>query len=130
VRKQYHFWPGDQGLDAWDVDKLISLSAELPIRQVPLDTLRDVDTDYWFGGSMEVATVRKVVEHMRLVQEADPSYPIILGVDSRVMDGMHRIARAMLEGRSTIAAVQFEFQPEPDYRNCRPMELPYDKEGA
>jgi len=117
-------------LDAWDVDKLIRLSAELPVREVPLDTLRDVDTDYWFDGSMEVATVRKVVEHMRLVQEVDPSYPIILGVDSRVMDGMHRIARALLEGRSTIPAVQFEFQPEPDYRNCRPMDLPYDEEGA
>ncbi len=130
MRKQYHFWPGDQGLDAWDVDKLIRLSAELPVREVPLDALRDVDTDYWFDGSMEVATVRKVVEHMRLVQEVDPSYPIILGVDSRVMDGMHRIARALLEGRSTISAVQLEFQPEPDYRNCRPMDLPYDEEGA
>lgn len=128
MRKQYHLWPGEKGLDAWDVDKLIGLSAKLPVREVSLDTLRDVDTDYWFHGSMEVATVRKVVEHMRLVQEVDPSYPIILGVDGRVMDGMHRIARALFEGRSTIAAVRFEVQPDPDYRNCRPRDLPYDEE--
>jgi hypothetical protein len=130
VRKQYHFWPGDVGLDAWDVDKLIRLSAGFSVREVPLDALRDVDTDYWFDGSMEIATVRKVVEHMRLVQEVDASHPIILGADGRVMDGMHRVARALLEGRSMITAVQFESQPEPDYRNCRPTDLPYDEEDA
>ena len=128
MRKQYHFWLGENGLDAWDVERLILLSADFPIREVPLETITDVDTDYWFDGSGEVATVRKVVEHIRLIQEVDASYPIILGVDGRLMDGMHRVARALLEGRSTIAAVKFEYQPEPDYRNCRPTELPYDEE--
>lgn len=128
MRKQYHFWPGRQGLDAWDVDRLIRLSSGFPVRDVSLDEVGDLDTDYWFGGSMEPATVRKVVEHMRLVQEVDPSYPIILGVDGRVMDGMHRVARALLEGRRTVPAVQFERQPEPDYRDCVPTDLPYDEE--
>ena len=27
MRKQYHFWPGTSGLDAWDVDRLIRLAA-------------------------------------------------------------------------------------------------------
>jgi hypothetical protein len=125
VRKQYHFWAGDNGLNAWDVDRLIKLSAEFPAREVALEAIHDVDTVYWFDGSMELATVRKVVEHFRLIQEVDPSYPIILGVDGRVMDGMHRVARALLEGRRTIAAVQFEVDPEPDYRNCQPADLAY-----
>ena len=129
MRKQYHFWPGEKGLDAWDVDRLIRLTAGLEVREVQLDAMRDLDTDYWFDGSMEIATVRKVVEHMRLVQEVDPSHPIILGVDGRVMDGMHRVARALLEGRSSIAAVRFEVEPEPDYRDCQPGDLPYDEEG-
>jgi hypothetical protein len=126
MRKQYHFWPGDKGLDAWDVDRLIRLSAGLPVREVRLEAIRNLDSDYWFDGSMERATVRNVVEHMRLVQAVDPSYPIILGVDGRVMDGMHRVARALMEGRMSIAAVQFEVHPEPDYRDCRPRDLPYD----
>ena len=129
MRKQYHFWPGEDGLDAWDVDRLVRLTADLPIREVPLETITDVDTDYWFDGSAEVATVRKVVEHVRLIQDVDPSFPIILGVDGRVMDGMHRIARALLDGRTSILAVQFEVHPEPDFRNCRPDELPYDRSG-
>ena len=125
MRKQYHFWPGDQGLDAWDVDRLIAMSADLPVREVLLEGIADIDTDYWFEGSSQVATVRNVVEHLQLVLDVDIGYPIILGDDGRVMDGMHRIARALLDGRSSILAVQFEVQPEPDYRNCRPQELPY-----
>jgi hypothetical protein len=108
------------------VDRLIRLTSGLSVQEIALDEIRDLDTDYWFGGSMEVATVRKVVEHMGLAQKVDPSHPIILGVDGRVMDGIHRVAPAVQEGRPTIAAVQFKEQPEPDYRNCLPPNLPYD----
>jgi hypothetical protein len=125
VRKQYHFWPGEHGLDAWDVDRLIELSIGLPIREVALDSIGDVDGVYWFSAGSSEPTVRNIVEHFRLMQEVDVSHPVILGVDGRVMDGMHRIARAMLEGRTTVRAVQFETQPDPDYRNCRPEDLPY-----
>jgi hypothetical protein len=124
VRKQYHFWPGEQGLDAWDVDRLVRLSAELPVEQIPLEGIVEVDSVYWFTDEL-APTVRAVVEHARLIQEVDTSYPVILARDGRVMDGMHRVARALLEGRSTIAAVRFETQLEPDYRNCRPEDLPY-----
>jgi hypothetical protein len=53
------------------------------------------------------------------------SFPIILGHDGRVMDGMHRIARALLEGRVEIDAVRFVSPPAPDYRSCQPDELLY-----
>src|SRR5260370_34073135 len=36
VRKQYHFWPGQHGLDAWDVDRLVELSHGLNRDEVPL----------------------------------------------------------------------------------------------
>lgn len=130
MRKQYHFFPGGKGLDAWDVDRLIRLSADLPLRAVPLESIKDLDTEYWFDGSWEVPTVRKVVDHLRLIQEVDPSYPIILGADGRVMDGMHRVARALLEAHTSIRAVRFAVDPEPDYRNCRPEDLPYDNPGS
>jgi hypothetical protein len=125
VRKQYHFWPGEHGRDAWDVDRLVALSRDLPVEPVPLDEIGEIDTNYWFDDDRQEPTVRRVVEHVRLIDEVDPSYPVILGPDGRVMDGMHRIARALLEGRATIAAVRLETVPEPDYRNCRPEDLPY-----
>jgi hypothetical protein len=125
VRKQYHFWPGEPGLDAWDVDRLIQLSRDRPVLEVALDSIDEVDTDFWFKYGTETPTVRRVMKHMRLVEEVDVSHPIILGADGRVMDGMHRVVRALLDGRSTIGAVQFDVQPEPDYRNCSPTDLPY-----
>lgn len=56
---------------------------------------------------------------------ADLSYPVILAADGRVMDGMHRIAKALAMGLETVDAVQFQKQPEPDYRDVRPKDLPY-----
>jgi hypothetical protein len=125
VRKQYHLWPAERGFDAWDVDRLIELSRGLPVERVPIDSIREIDTDYWFGGSAEIPTVRKIAEHAKLIAEVDTSHPIILGHDGRVMDGMHRVARAILEGRAEIEAVRFPWPLEPDYRCCLPHELPY-----
>lgn len=48
MRKQYHFWKpahGD-GVDAWDVDRLIALSADLPVEDVPVDSIGEVDSIY------------------------------------------------------------------------------------
>lgn len=126
VRKQYHFWPGAVGFDAWDVDRLIQLSEGLPIIEVSLESIAEVDTDHWFKLGPE-PTVRRIIEHIQLIDQADASYPIILGSDGRLMDGMHRVALALLGGQTTIEAVQFEVQPEPDYRNCTPDELDYDR---
>ncbi|MGH9028392.1 MAG: hypothetical protein ACRDV4_02085 [Acidimicrobiales bacterium] len=124
MRKQYHFWPGDGGLDAWDVDRLIELTKDHPVEEVPLSDIRELDSSYWCGPGDQL-TVREIVEHFCLTSEADLSYPIILGPDGRVMDGMHRVARALLEGRKRINAVRLSPLPPPDHTNCHPDELPY-----
>lgn len=125
MRTQYHFWPGAEGNDAWDVHRLILLAADLPEFDLAVDSIRELDADHWFALGPE-PTVRRIIEHIRLIGEADPAYPIILGADGRVMDGMHRVARAVLEGRPTVRAVRFTVDPQPDYRNCTPEDLPYD----
>lgn len=65
------------------------------------------------------------IEHMALVQAADLTYPIILSASGEVMDGMHRVAKAVLEGRTEIDAVQFPRDPDPDYVGRGPTDLPY-----
>jgi hypothetical protein len=125
VRKQYHFWPAEAGFDAWDVGRLIALSRDLPVQTVAVDSIGEVDTAYRFEGITVAPTVRNVVEHARLMLAADLSYPVILGHDGRVMDGMHRIARAMLEGVTEVSAVRFPGPLEPDYRGIQPDQLPY-----
>ena len=129
MRKQYHLRAsedGGPGRDAWDVDSLIELTVGLPIVQVLIEDLDEIDTPYWFE-HQKPPTVRQVVEHFRLLQAVDPSCPIIVGPDGRILDGMHRVARRLLEGRTTVAAVRLPELPPPDYRDCHPDDLPYER---
>lgn len=124
MRKQYHFRPSAQGLLAWDVDRLIELADGVEEEQLPLSDVGELDSDYWFGHGC-APTVRAVVEHLRLIAEADLSYPIIVDPDGRVMDGMHRVARALLDGRPVISAKRLPSLPTPDHVDVRLDDLPY-----
>ena len=42
------------------------------------------------------------------------------------MDGMHRVAKAYLEGRDAIAAVRLAVDPAPDFVGVEEAALPYD----
>jgi len=123
MRKQYNFWPSAHGFDAWDVDRLVSLSSGIPVTLVALDEIEDVDTNYWF--TTDAPSVRLVVIHMDLIDAVEIRYPIILASSGRVMDGMHRIARALRDGRDSIPAVRFREDPEPDFHDVQPDDLPY-----
>jgi len=123
MRKQYHFRKSQNGFYAWDVARLLALSEGIEIIEVPLNMISEIDEDYWFAGSAESPTCRNIVEHCELINKADVSYPIILCSEGRVMDGMHRIAKALLSEKRTIKAVQFSTTPEPDYVDVLPDEL-------
>lgn len=123
VRQQYYFRPSSRGPLAWDVNRLVRLSGGLPRKRVPLSKIRELDAA-WFGEG-ERPTWRAMVDHMRLVDEADLSFPIILSATGAVMDGMHRVAKALRLGRADIEAVQFDEDPEPDHVGLGPDELPY-----
>ena len=110
---------------AWDVDRLVKLTERFPRRHVQLNAIRELDEVYWFSDEDMRPTCRAVLEHARLIDEADSSVPIILSADGRVMDGMHRVAKAVLMEWEKIEAVQFEQDPEPDYVGVDADELPY-----
>jgi len=123
MRKQYFFRTSLRGLLAWDVDRLIELSRDFPRQHIPLARIRELDQDVF--GADEPATWRSLLEHVRLIEEADPRYPIILAADGAVMDGMHRVARAIMAGEREIEAVRFDADPSPDYVGKGPDDLPY-----
>jgi hypothetical protein len=126
LRKQYHFRPSRNGLYAWDVDRLIELSESLDPKLVHIDSIKELYENYWFGGDGDNPTCRAIAEHARLMQDTDLSYPIILCSSGKVMDGMHRVCKAYIEGRNKITVVQFVIDPEPDYVDIKsPDELPY-----
>jgi hypothetical protein len=125
MRAQYHFRSSPHGLCAWDVGRLIQLSSALVRERVPLSAIRELDEPYWAGEPDQRLTCREVVDHARLMLESDLGFPVILSSDGRVMDGMHRICKALLEGRAEIEAVRFVQDPEPDYIGIHPDDLPY-----
>ena len=125
MRKQYHPMQADDGLRVWDVDRLVRLSAELPSRRVPLTEIWELDEIRWFDPDGEQPTCRAVLEHMRLVLASDASFPILLGCDGRVMDGMHRVLKVALEGGAEIEVKQFTVDPEPDFVGVNLEDLPY-----
>lgn len=126
IRPQYHFRPAPEGLLAWDVRRLVRLSRELPVQAVPLSQIAELDSVHWYGHGSVKPTVRSIIEHCQLMLAADLAYPIILDSAGRVMDGMHRVSKALMQGATQIAAVQFEQDPAPDYVDCDPDLLPYD----
>ena len=123
MRKQYYFRPSPNGVLAWDVDRLVLGARDLPVRSVPLAAIRELDAPLF--AEDEPRTWRDVIIHMVLIDAADLRYPIILSADGSVMDGRHRVAKALREGRSTLDAVQFAQDPPPDYVGKHPDELPY-----
>jgi len=104
----------------------VALTKDLPRFRIELAAIFELDEAYWFSGGASEATCRAVVEHAGFIQEADLSFPIILSSDGRVMDGMHRVGKALLNGQADIEAVRFVRDPEPDYVGVDPEQLPYD----
>jgi hypothetical protein len=126
MRKQYHFRPGAAGLRAWDIDRLVALASHLKPQRVSLSSIHEIDEAYW-GGAM---TCRAVAEHARLIGEANLDYAIILSNDGRIMDGMHRVLKALNQGETHIAAVRFVVDPEPAFVGIGSDDLPYDTQSS
>lgn len=125
MRKQYHLRKTSKGFDAWDIDKLIEVSKDFPVVAVNLDDIEELDENFWYNGDTDVPTCRSVGEHAQLIMQADLSYPVILSAEKRVMDGMHRIVKALNLGQLTIQAVVFTKTPPPDFRDVQVDDLSY-----
>ena len=95
------------GRHSWSVPRLFELARNLTVMDVPLNHL---SLYYKYDG----LTLREMVTHMKAVNAADLSNPIILDEDGELMDGRHRLMKAMLLGEETIKAVRFDENPTPD----------------
>ena len=109
-----HSRPIEGGRAHWFAERLWDLARDLPVREVPIAAIAEFDQNCWFGPDTP-PTCKAVAEHARRINAADLAHPVILAADGGLMDGGHRIAKAWLLGHTTIAAVQFDCDPEPDY---------------
>lgn len=102
--------PSDQfsklGSHHWSVARLVSLSKDLEVMDIPLKHF-----NIWHN--YKEMTLREMAGHVKSANEADLSFPIILDEDGDIMDGRHRLIKALVEGKETIKAVRFDKNPTP-----------------
>lgn len=124
----------DYGGKEYDVYKLITLAAELPVEEVRTNTFNTLLADghqfwtdakgQWLGPNDLLTAIRqhgddwdmlvrehpRWEEHLRKVQHADCRYPLLV-VEDFVIDGMHRLTRAHLDGSLTVRIKRFAALP-------------------
>ncbi len=126
MRKQYHFRRSGEDMLIWDVDRLITMSEKIETTKLHLDQIKSIDENYWFQNDDDIPSVREIVGHLNLMEKSDLSYPILITKDGRVIDGMHRVLKALIQKEKHIKAKVFNELPEPDFINKHPDELKYD----
>ena len=97
----------------WYTSRLWALPEGLPVIEVAVESVEALDVDCWFLPGTE-PTIRQVAQHCQRIMDADFCYPIILHADGSLMDGGHRVAKALIQGLDKIKAVRFLVTPEPD----------------
>ena len=99
----------EDGGKTWSVLRLIEHSKDLPVQEMPLTALNT------YTLCPKPTNMNSFVSHIKKVLECDLKYPIILDDEGYVMDGRHRIAKALLQGKETIKFVRFEETPGYEY---------------
>jgi hypothetical protein len=95
--------------DVWEVDKLIEATQHFEVKRFDVNKIDLDDALEWTNNN-----VRDMIKHYQRIVGADIGIPIILRSDGLVMDGWHRIIRAIAECHP-LNYVQFEVDPPPDY---------------
>lgn len=86
-------------------------SLNLEVFELPLCSI-NLATSVWEKGNLEIKNFAK---HWERASQADLNYPIILDDDGFIMDGWHRVAKALFLRLPTIKAVRFDITPECDF---------------
>lgn len=93
----------------YSVMSLIGATKDHEVRKAKLDTL---NKNYYSPCDNSLLSF---VEHMRQVNKANLKYPIIIAENGNVLDGQHRIAKALLTGENSIPYVLIKNDELPPY---------------
>ena len=98
------------GASCWAVTNLIEQAKGLPVFDMPLCCI-NVGSHVW----EPIESAKSMAEHIKRVMAVDTSAPVILDDEGYIMDGWHRVTRALVDGAATIPAVRFEQNPPPNW---------------
>lgn len=97
-------WKGNE----WDNSTMFTAVKDCKPFDLPLAV---IDASYM---PWTLSSFRWLLYHIKRIEKASMEYPVILTPDGVVCDGWHRIAKAILNGDTTIKAVKLSIMPEPD----------------
>lgn len=97
----------------YEIDRIWLLSNDLDAIEIDIEDIVGLDSVTWFNDSNQ-ATIRSIAGHAKRIMDCDLTYPPILTEDNRVFDGMHRIAKHLMLGKTKILVKKFIKNPEPD----------------
>jgi hypothetical protein len=103
----------------WEEKVLWETARVRPRYYLPVDYFMEVlKQDFWYSFEddqgnpmMKIPTFGSILEHVRRVQNADLSFPIVLTPEGDIADGVHRLMRCMLEEKTTILCCRLEEMP-------------------
>jgi hypothetical protein len=94
----------------WTVTNLVARAKDLVPFDLPLAAIYS-GTEVW----TPVGSAYGIAHHVRRALDVNTEYPIILCQRGFIMDGWHRVLRALIDGKATIKAVRFDETPPHDY---------------
>jgi hypothetical protein len=108
-------WNDNSG---WKAETLIQYAKEQKLEPFKL-YFSNIDIGF---PPFKINDLYDFISHCQRVNNCDLKYPVIMGESGAILDGWHRIAKAILMGKKYIYAVRFIINPE--------MDLEPDKETA
>lgn len=87
------------------VHEAIRLSEDIEVKELKISEM------YIGYAAPHNDTLRGFVSHMKMVVDADLNCPVLMNQDGQIIDGRHRLAKALLEGCETIKVQRFEKDP-------------------
>lgn len=79
----------------------------------PLCELPRFEALSWSEGPI---TEEELSEHLERIKTADLELPILLSDKGDIMDGLHRLVKAILMNHESIKVIQFSMTPAPDQK--------------
>ena len=92
----------------WDMTTIRDATIGLEVFDLQLAAL-DLSVNPWSANSFAL-----YLYHCNRIEKANLKYPIILDPTGFIIDGWHRVAKAILKGNTTIKAIKLNVMPEPD----------------
>jgi len=100
----------EDGRKVWYADTLIKAAKGLPVKSMPINN-KLLDTKiHW-----QLKTFFDLKSHMDRMNKAELKYPVIVGPKDHIVDGYHRLMKAIQLNKTSIKYVKLDKMPPHDF---------------